>query len=279
MFKRTRFWMLFSGLVCLLLPSVTVRAANDADPANGDWTLILEQAINNKAVHVLLASRDGKWMQAVASSPEFNRGAHTVNFAGLKLKGNELSGQLGVQINPDAWVPRDGNPIPSEFEIAVEVADGKLTGTYKGKAGSDAVSGTVSGGVAPPAAALESGTVTMRLENALTGDKPHVCIAEVTFDIQNGEVKRTSFGWPAKGNKRGFFWSGLVTAADWELTPHGFNGDIAVRIIPNRGNVDAGEYHFALAGKRVGSQVAGSFTGKLGDRELSGGTFLGTTGK
>jgi hypothetical protein len=271
--------MLLAGMVCLLLTVDTVRAADDLDPANGDWTLILDQAVSNKAVHVFLARRDGKWVQAIASTPEFNRGVHTVDLDDLELDGDKLAGRLGVRVNPDPWVPRDGKPIPSEFTIDASVADGKVTGSYEGTAGSEAVSGPVSGSVDPAAGALESGTVKMRLENALTGDQPHVCMAEVTILLRQGEAKKTTFSWPAPGNKGRFFWLAQITEADWKLTPHGFTGELAVRITPNRGRVDPGEYRFTLTARRVGSQVAGTFTAKLGDRELPGGTFLGTIGK
>jgi len=241
------------------------------DPSNGIWSLVLDRAIKGKPLTILLRSKDGKWKEAICTAFTYNQSIHDIDVSRLKLAGSRVKGAVKVTIKPDAWVPKDKKPISCRLRVEAAAKDGAVTGTHKGKCGEAEVSGAVSGKLEAPKGEMKSGSVQLRLENALTGGRAHLLRAQVSFGLANGKPRdgRISCFDP-------WHWRGRVEALKVKLAADALSGEIKATVRSRPGAVSTGTYTFTLDGKVIGSVVAGTFKARLGDRQLEGGIFTGT---
>jgi hypothetical protein len=249
-------------------------AAATSGPAGAVWSLVLEKAIGGKPLTVHLLTEGGAVKQAIATAFTYNQAVHDADPSGLTPAGDRMRGVLKVTVNPDSWVPRDGRPVACEFNMEAAAADGKVAGTYQGKAGGLAAAGTISGTLEAPPSASGPRQVELRLEKALTGGSAHLCRALLRFALADGKAQRGTIGCAYP-----FGWTGKVEALDLAMTPGTLTGEVKVHV-DNPGNpgfeVTPGRYTFTLDGKVVGSVAAGTFKSKFGSRDLTGGVFSGT---
>lgn len=90
--------------------------------------------------NVTLAIAEGEWLAGEATTPEFNKAAHTCSADGLKVADGGVSGDIVLHIRPDKWVPTDKQPhdVSCTVDLDFDTDTGdprrwKVTGTVTGK--------------------------------------------------------------------------------------------------------------------------------------------------
>jgi hypothetical protein len=131
--------MALAGMSC-------ARAARSAE-ASKVYVLALANAIGDgKTLTIHLDCSETKVNAALATG--YNAASHDVDAAGLKLAGPSLKGTLAVTLNPDPYVPPDGEPVACGFALDVKADGARAAGTYSGAFGAEKRVGEVQGTVA-----------------------------------------------------------------------------------------------------------------------------------
>jgi hypothetical protein len=235
------------------------------------WTLNLDKAAGGKPMSILLLVADGQVKQSACMAETYNRAAHDIDAAGLKVSAAGITGSVKLTINPDEWVPPDHKAVECEFELELAAQNGKVTGGYKGRFGPVPTRGEVSGTVqAAPDASLAR-QVEVRMENALAGEQGHHRRLTLTFDLKDGK--------PTSAKVVGFHptaWRGKVEAIDATLSERGLKGQFSASIAAGVVAVGEGLYTFDVDATVVGPTIVGRFKAKLKDKDLPAGAFVGT---
>jgi hypothetical protein len=239
---------------------------------DGLWNVVLEKALGDRPITLLLASSGGQWKNAIVSA-RYSRGLHDVDASALAFADGKLSGQVKAVLNPDHWTPPDKKPVPCVVAIEATVKDGAIGGTYKGTKGVEPIAGAVSGKQEAPQGAATAGTIELVLEDALAGGQPYHRQAAVSITLQDGKPVRGIIEWYKKDPRH---WTGKVNSMDLKLTADALTGEVRADIRAGAAPVQEGVHTFVLDGKVIGETVAGRFKAKLGDKDLSGGVFMGT---
>ena len=255
------------SVVCLLMAGVALAQGGKApagkpepDPNNAVWVLKLSGVYQDRPLTLHLASNGGKVVRAFGLGT-FNKAIHDVDGSALLIGGASLKGLAKVTINADQWVPPGGKPIECRFDFDIAVKNGKLGGTYKGKRGSDDVSGMALGAIQAPAREMRGATIKMWMERALQG-KPNRQRVYMTVRLAGGKVGEVK---AAGGDRR--HWKAKVSSQRLTVTPESLSGDVTVEVHDVK-SVTAGTYTFTFDGKVIGRNVAGRFTSRLGDKEV-----------
>ena len=263
------------SLVTSLCAALSIAA--QADPANEVWQLSLAGAVKggkgDQPLTLNVVTQNGKAVRGIVQG--FNAAVHDVDVTGLKVERATMKGSAKVTLNPDSWIPADKKPITCTYSIEATLSDnGDVIGNCTGKFGPTDVAGAVTGELGPVPAEIKTGKVEFRLENAINSQKPHLRSAVIAFTWRDGKAVEPKIAW-TKPDK--FHWTGKITANDLKLTPAGLTGTVTADIATgSQGEVEPGKYVFSVDGVVAGNLVAGKFTAKLGDKDLSGGTFAGT---
>jgi hypothetical protein len=231
-------------------------ARRGAPPPMADCTykVTLHHALGlGKFIDVYLASTGGKFTGGFASSPNFNNAMHTVDTSKLTVGEGKLTGDLGVTVQADPWIPRDHKPIPCAFALNAAVANGEITGRFKGTAGTNAVERALEGAL-DDKVKLDSVTgMTIRLENGLAGSGNHMARAFVSMDIRDGKVTGGSVG-----NNHDAQMKGTVTGGEFKLS----GDEWALKTeftLTGAGSATLGKYEATASGTFVGTMSAGTF--------------------
>jgi len=147
--------------VAFLLPNGIGLAADSASASATPvyYQMVLESAIfsggNPKDVRELVLDIEkvgDQWGSIYGVSRRYNMGFHKGAVKEAKIDGNTITLRIGMEILPDKWVPGG----QSEYTIVMKrEADGRLTGTQKGKFNGVEVSGNVTGTVYAPSLAKD----------------------------------------------------------------------------------------------------------------------------
>lgn len=265
--------IVLTAVICAALSVAASHAAEKADPANGVWQLTLANAVKgakDQPLNLSVASKDGKAVRGIVKG--YNLALHEVDVTGLKVEGRALKGLVKVTLNPDQWLPADKKPIAGEYTIdATAGDDGAVTGNLGGKFGAVETSGAVTGQLTPAAAVTKATSVVLRLEDAVSSQKPALRSAHLMFQWSDGKASGGKIAWVKKDK---FHWTGTVESLDLQLTPEALTGTVTANISTGaNGDVEPGKYTFVLDGKVIGNVITGKFKAKVGDRDISGGTF------
>jgi hypothetical protein len=261
----------WAAVVCVGLAAGGFARAGAATP-DGVWSVVLEKALGDRAITLLLSSSEGRWKHTIVSA-RYSRGLHGVDVSALAFAGGKLRGQVKIVLNPDHWTPPDRKPVICTVAIDATVTDGAIAGTYKGTKGAEPITGAVSGKQEALKGAAMAGTIELVLEDSLVGGQPHHRQATINVTLQDGKAVRGTIEWYRRDP---FHWTGRVNSLDLKLTADALTGEVVATVTPRAASVEGGAYTFVLDGRVIGEAVAGRFKAKLGDRELSGGTFTGT---
>lgn len=235
----------------------TATARRGPPPSMADCTykMTLQHALGQgKFIDVYLASTGGKFTGGFASSPNFNNAMHLVDVSKLTLGEGKVTGDLGVTVLADPWVPADHKPIPCSFAIGASVASGEITGTFKGKAGEKAVEGAIEGGLDDKVNIASIAGMTLRLENGLAGSGNHMARAFVSMDIKDGKI--TGGG---VGNNHDKSMKGSVTGGEFKLNGDEWTLKVEFTLV-SAGSATLGKYVTTASGTFVGNMSAGAFT-------------------
>jgi len=101
--------------VCCCVP---VRAS-DIDPADAVHIATLTGAAPNQTdIELHLAVHDGTITHAIAITPRYNKGVHGVDVSKLKIRDGSPQGEVALTLRPDAYMPKDGQPVRWQFKLA-----------------------------------------------------------------------------------------------------------------------------------------------------------------
>jgi len=252
--------------------------ANPGDPLNGTWRICLDgffappekkNATARRALPIYGITREGQFIYALGSAPDWNQTTYPTDVAGLRYDPatGKLAGILKVKLNPDPWIPKDHQPILCE--VAVEATLDRanptnktaLQGTYRGKFGSVPAEGAVSGYVyTQPLVDLSRCQLVLNLNHVLLGGRePYHNRIAVRFDIEGGKSVSAEFGLVGLDNRpydfRGFATHNLTTTRD------GLEGEFTVphEVLGAVGDASA-EYAIKLQGKRINNLCGGEVT-------------------
>jgi hypothetical protein len=239
---------------------------------DGLWSVVLEKALGDRPISLLLSSSEGQWKHAIVSA-RYSRGLHDADVSALAFAGGKLNGQVKIVLSPDHWVPPDKKPVTCTVAIDAAATNGSIAGTYKGTKEAEPIVGIVSGKQEAPKGAAKAGTIQLVLEDALVGGEPFHHQAAVNVTLQDGKAVRGTIEWYKKDPRH---WTGRVNSMDLQLTADALTGEIRADIRAGAAPVQEGVHTFILDGQVIGETVAGRFKAKLGDKDLSGGVFIGT---
>lgn len=100
--------------------------------SSGALRLTLAGAVEGKPLEMALELADGRVASGTGATPQYNRATHTVDGAGLALKGGALRGRADLTIRPDAWVPPHRQDVACTVSIDAAVDGAGVKGTYSG---------------------------------------------------------------------------------------------------------------------------------------------------
>jgi len=236
-------------------------------PEDADHVWILQDAIPGNFLVIRARVRDGGIVRGFATAPNHNNAIHDCDFADARIADGRLAGTVAVTINPDPWVPADGEPVAGRFAVDTALANGLATGTFAGEFGGAAVEGAVEGGrrtIAPPP---DPARITFKLENALAGGDDWHNRAFLTCEVDEDGAIAGGRVWNNHTELGGTVDAGTVTATADEL-----RAEVAVTVLDG-GGVDAGAYRFAIDGILVDGLCAGSFVTRRDGGRIKDGTF------
>lgn len=98
-------------------------------------------------LNLRLAQRDGKWTAALATLYRWNAAAHRVDVAGLTwLPDGTVTGQVAITLLPDAWLPKDQQPVRGHISLRTSTTGtnvvGQFAAEFAGKKTTGAITGT-----------------------------------------------------------------------------------------------------------------------------------------
>ena len=203
------------------------------------------------------------------AAPDWNTTTHPADVSALRYDAasGKLTGTIQVKLNPDPWVPADGKPVTCSIDVDATLDRARpsektaLQGTYRGRMGTDAVQGRLSGYVYnDPLVDLANCQLTLTLNQALLGGRERyqnrLC---VRFDVREGRAAAAEFGLVGLDNRpydfRPFERVELHAAGDE------FRGEFTVpyEVLGAVGD-PAAEYTFRLEGRRINNLCGGEFT-------------------
>ncbi len=233
----------------------TVRTGPPPRMEDCSYKLTLHHALGlGQFIDLYLATTGGKLTGGFASSPNFNNAMHVVDVSRLQVGDGKISGDLGVTVLADPWIPADHKPIACAFTVDATVANGEIIGRFKGKAGEKPVEEAVVGALEDKVKLDPVVGMTIRLENGLAGSGNHMARAFVTMDIKEGKV---TGGGVWNNHDKGM--KGAVTGGEFKL-----NGDewrLKVEFtLAQAGRATPGKYVATASGTFVGIMSAGQFT-------------------
>lgn len=85
-------------------------------------------------VWLKLKHKDGQITEAWGEAERvFNSLKHEVDFSGIKLDGDKISGQASITLLPDGYTPKNHQPIHCVVKLDAQSSGGRITGTYSGQ--------------------------------------------------------------------------------------------------------------------------------------------------
>jgi len=264
------------------------KERNGADVPGGPFSGVLEpwpeippdEAIYNvellgavaggKQLNLFVPCRRGTFEPGMGYAGTFNHMYHDVNDPAIELGGKKLRGELGVTINADAYVPRDGKPVACRYRIDAELIRGCLRGSFTGRFDEEAVSGRLLGRLMPLPPQPEPARFSLKLEDGVNEGAPWLRRVYVSFVAVDGKADRGGMS----NNKGG--WQGAFRRASVRLDGSTFHATIEGTVETSRGP-RTGAYRFELAGRAVGSELVGNVdTYRDGKLTKQGTPFMGS---
>jgi hypothetical protein len=115
---------------------------------------------------------------------------------------------------------------------------------------------------------IRSATINMALDKALEGNVNHQRVY-MTVKVAGGTVDEVKAASKPGGKDRSPRYLARVKSSKLTVTPEALTGEVTIEVYEVK-SVTEGTYTFTLDGKVIGSNVAGTFTSKLGDKPARG---------
>jgi hypothetical protein len=232
-----------------------------ADPADALYAMTMQKAIPmHNHLNVLFTVRAGKVLGGFAVSPHYNNAIHSVDFSGVRLEGQRLTGALAVTIMPDAWIPRDHQPLNCRYGLDARMTDGELLGSFTGEFGTAKVAGSIEGATDPKPKFEQITGMTLKVENGVFGR------AFLTMKYENGKLVSSNI-W--NNHDRGV--KGAVDQADLDWSDEHIRGTLSLRT--GHAEADLPKFTCKVDGILVGTRGAGSADTAAADGRKKMSTF------
>jgi len=277
--------------IAMLSVAVVLAGATGTAAADTGYELTLDRAIGDShPLSVFLSFREGRVHAAFGVATTYNQRPHEVDASGLRWKDNRLTCDIAVTINPDFWVPADGQPISCRYRIDVKWSDDGLAGSYTGKFGGEARAGAVVGKVVPIGGPGRQ-RVRMQFYQALRrlAPRPGVKAGPNTSYALDMIL---SFAW-REGNATGAIYENIVPdyrrycaivrKLNFQQDGARFSGSAVIDVDhgvdpkPRMGGGSRREqYAYTFKGFAMGSVVVGRYDTAVGKIRDTGGFILGS---
>lgn len=192
-------------LICLSIAAPAPVGAQELDTRTCMWHVRMVSVWEGKArrgtkdVDIYLIAEDGKLASGVATARGFNKSVHFVDPREFKIDGKKISCKAKITLTPDAWVPRDHQPIECSVEWEGELS-GKgdlkkqLAGTYKGVVEGKNVEGRLNGGIEPIKTGFEDRVWSVSLNQSTGADDPRAEEIRVSLGVLGDKVVWANVG-------------------------------------------------------------------------------------
>ena len=257
------------GMMSVLLAASVGAAAGDSDRI---CVFELKGALpNDRPMTVHLDLRGGKVRAAFAAARTFNRMPYEVDASGLKVTAESLAGPLGVTIPTDGWVPKDAAKVPCHYDLAVDLAEGKASGTFTGRYGDSKQQGAVAGTVQPRPAWPKRCRFELSFRNP--SRKPRkISSVGIVFGMRDGKVIGCKL--VPVGSITDIGDATLADKADITFADGRLKGTVDGWLVGRAGEKKAFTVTFDAA--VIGEAVAGPVTVRLADEQSQGAGLQGT---
>jgi hypothetical protein len=164
-----------------------------------------------------------------------------------------VAGTVAVTVRPDAWVPKDRQPISCRYELNAQLRHGAVQGEFTGECGSTAVRGVCHGVAEPTRPLLPLKRLFFSLENSLSGGSAWHNRALVSLEYdEKGLIRGRVFNNHTRLD-------GVVEKAHVRLSEdRQLRGEVNFRVNAG-GGVTAGEYRVTLEGPTIFRYAAGIY--------------------
>lgn len=225
------------------------------DPQTAQLRLTLDALVSHGGYcDLYLNLRDGKVTSGFATTPNDGNSTHVVDRTDLVWADGKITGGVRLTLMPDPWKRPVAAPTQAQVQITAAVRGADASGTYTGTFGTTAVTGEVVGGLDPAVTAGRLKSMTIKVENGLSGGNEYQNRAFITVQLDGqGKV----IGGKVSNNHTaldGSVSSGLVQVTDGRLI-----GTVEATI-GAAGKTTSGLYRFAYEGVAVGNLATGGFT-------------------
>ncbi len=259
------------------------------DPREAIWQVVLEDALpDGKALELHLAVHKGRITHALAIAPAFNRGPHDLDSSKLSItRSMQLRGEASVTIQPDNYVPKDGQPIKCRFRVDAVPPPANGLSRYEGEVAGKAVKGDISIRLLPHAANAEGyGRIKVRLPGALMRlyrqrgpNWKYALDMNLTIPVRDGKPGVIQLESVVPDYRR---YSAIVQRNSLSLEGHELGG--AVVALVDYGNQGRSKdfksreetYTYTLRGTVIGDVVAGAWDVRYGEERVENQRFIGS---
>jgi hypothetical protein len=264
------------ALAVLLLTSAarTARAAEAQDAAGEVIVLTLDDAVEQgKALRLHMDVTGARIHAAFATGG--NAVLHDVDTAGLTIDRGRIGGHVKVTINPDNYMPADGQPVSCRYTLTASMTEGGIAGEYEGSYGEAARKGMVAGAVTPRPDYAQSFRLRARFFGALhrlyAARGPNWKYAldmNLICRMDQGRAVRPRFETIVPDYRR---YSAIVEQVDLTIRGNEFRGVFRARV--DYGGQGASKHFrepvelhaYTLRGTVIGDVVGGTYDVKVGD--------------
>ncbi|MCC5828571.1 MAG: hypothetical protein JJU36_03910 [Phycisphaeraceae bacterium] len=251
-----------------------IHGAEVPDVAGQVIVLTLEDAVERDRPLRLHLDVTGSRINAAFVSGA-NAVLHDVDARSLTIADRRIEGEIEVTINPDNFVPTDGQPVSCRFTLKVSRAEDGITGEFEGMYGESARKGAVTGQVTPRPDYAESYRLRTRFFGALhrlyvaRGPSWRYALdMNLSYRANDGRAVGPRFESIVPDYRR---YSAIVEHVDLSVEGNEFKGEFRARVdYGGQGAArhfrDPIELHtFTLRGKVIGDVVGGTYEVKVGE--------------
>jgi hypothetical protein len=238
------------------------------NPQDALYVVALDGSLpRSEVLTVYLNVEAGGVRNGFAFAPSFSRRPFEVDASGLTVRGTAVTGVVRIlRVPPGSDVRKE----LGRYDLNLEVAGDRVSGTYAGTFEDKQMRGAVWGEASPrpPAPApTQPLDVWLKLEDGLFGGADWQNRAFFKFTVVGGRGDAGSLT-----NNKGIY-TARFDRARLDIDGGSLTGTLHGTVLS--GGVTAGEYVFELDGWMIGDVLAGRFTTRKGGDQTKTGYFVG----